>query len=218
MKYFLTLLLLWLVGVSLSTGQSALTAEFQNKKIKLSWPATDESNLNYYAIERSSNGRRFETVAMIKPCGQSDYMWYDKDAYAGTVYYRMKAVNHNRTFEITGAVIAFQVKDGLKEISIYPDLKSPVSVYADASLLGDNEVSLEITDPEGFVMTNCRPVEVSQTACPVILSSSLQKVNCIVSAVLPGKMIRTRLNIYDTSLNFSDASGNDKPGQAWLNK
>lgn len=211
--------LLWcLMAVNMAMGQSALTAEFVNKKAKLSWQAADESNLNYYAVERSSNGRRFETAAMIKPNGKESYLWYDKDGYSGMVYYRVKAVNYNRTFEITGAVIAFQIKEGQKEISIYPDLKNPVSVYADASLLGDNEVSIEITDTEGFVMTNCRPAELSQTACPVTLSSSLQKVNCTISAVLPGKMIRTRLNVYDASLNFSDAMESEKSGQAWLIK
>lgn len=218
MKNFSTLLLMCLMAVSMASGQSSLTAEFVNKKTKLSWQAADESNLNYYSVERSANGRRFETAAMIKPNGQESYLWYDKDGYTGLVYYRVKAVNHNRTFEISGAVIAFQIKEGQKEISIYPDLKNPVSVYADASLLGDNEVSIEITDTEGFVMTNCRPAELAQTACPVTLSSSLQKVNCTISAVLPGKMIRTRLNIYDATLNFSDASEDGKSSQAFLIK
>lgn len=202
----------------MAMGQSALTAEFVNKKAKLSWQAADESNLNYYAVERSANGRRFETAAMIKPDGKESYLWYDKDGYTGMVYYRVKAVNFNRTFEVTGAVIAFQIKEGQKEISIYPDLKNAVSVYADASLLGDNGVSIEITDPEGFVMTNCRPAELAQTACPVTLSSSLQKVNCTINAVLPGKMIRTRLNVYDASLNFSDATEDGKTNQAFLIK
>ncbi len=217
MKNFSTLLLC-LMAVNMAMGQSTLTAEFVYKKAKLSWQAADESDLNYYAVERSSNGRRFETAAMVKPNGKESYLWYDKDGYTGMVYYRVKAVNYNRSFEIKGAVIAFQIKDGQKEISIYPDLKNPVSVYADASLLGDNEVSIEITDTEGFVMTNCRPAELLQTACPVTLSSSLQKVNCTISAVLPGKMIRTRLNIYDASLNFSDASEDGKSNQAFLIK
>lgn len=217
MKNFSTLLLC-LMAVSTAMGQSALTAEFVNKKAKLSWLAADKSNLNYYAVERSSNGRKFETIAMIKPNGRDSYLWYDKDGYTGMVYYRVKTVNHDRTFEITGAVIAFQIKEGQKEISIYPDLKNPVSVYADASLLGDNEVSIEITDTEGFVMTNCRPAELAQTACPVMMGSALQKVNCTISAVLPGKMIRTRLNIYDASLNFSDASEDGKTNQALLIK
>lgn len=215
MKTIAIILLITLIGLNRAVSQNALTAEFFNKKIKLTWQAANEENLNYYAIERSSNGRRYETVAMVKPDGSNFYRWYEKDWYQGTVYYRLKAISHSRSFEIKGAVIAFQIKEGQKEISIFPDLKNPASVYVDASVLGDNEVSIEITDSEGFVMTNCRPADFAQYACPLVLGS-LQKVNCTINAVLPGKMIRSRLNIYDASLNFSDSSTGDSSNQAFL--
>jgi hypothetical protein len=216
MKKISTLLLTGMLTVIAAYSQSALKAEFQNRKIKLMWETSDAENLNYYAVERSGNGKRYETVAVIKPAGGGSYLWYDKDSYTGTVYYRVKAVTMSRTFEFVGALIAFQVKEGQKEITIYPDLKNPVTIYADMALLGDNEVSVEITDSEGFVMTNCRPAEIAQSACPVGLSSSLQKVNCTIQAILPGKIIRSRLNIYDTALNFSDAAEGDKTKQALL--
>jgi hypothetical protein len=202
----LTLLHLLLYGLSIMAHDSnqRLKAEIKNKKVKLLWAAAShESDINYYLIERSSGGREFQPVAFVKPSGESHYFWYDREFYSGTIYYRVKAVSHQRREVVVGTVIAFQILPGQKEISVYPDLKRSFTLYADISRLEDDQATVEVIDADGFVMTRCRPSDTGLTCCPVLTDGVIQKVNCMVTAVVSDKIIRMRLNIYDASLNVN---------------
>ncbi len=199
-------LLLCSLNIVVDGSPHGLKAEIRNKKVKLKWEAAiNESDMNYYLVERSSTGREFQPVAFVKPSGESQYCWYDREFYSGTIYYRVKAVSHHEDRTV-GTVIAFQILPGQKEVSVYPNLEGSYTLYADISQLEDDQASVEVVDADGFVMTNCRPSDIGLASCPVLTNAVIQKVNCTVIAVVSGKTIRMRLNIYDVSLNTSSTT------------
>jgi len=197
------------------TQTDPLSLEINHKKVKLSWQAGNEEHLNYYFVERSENGRQFETIAMFKGENKNEYTWYDKDITSAEVYYRVRSMYLTRETALIGAVVVFRLKENEKEISVFPDLKSTFNLYADFSTLAATPSSIEITDPDGFVMVKFEDINSSVTSCKLILPNLMQKVNCVVSYMANGKMLKNRLNIYDASLNFSDTNYSSVSGQAF---
>lgn len=72
-----------------------------NKKtgIELNWITSTERNNDYFAIERSSDGKNFEEIAQMNGAGNStsekQYQYLDKTPLNGTSYYRLKQVDYN---------------------------------------------------------------------------------------------------------------------------
>lgn len=71
---------------------NSFTAVKENKAVLLNWNATAESNMDHYAVERSSNGRNFYSLASIPSLNQfaTDYSYTDNSPFAGVSYYRLK--------------------------------------------------------------------------------------------------------------------------------
>src|ERR1051325_7048322 len=74
------------------------TAAFSGHKIKLQWELASEDHINYFSIERSADGKTFETIGLVKASGkkqeQSIYSFFDKDYFSNVLYYRLKSVSN----------------------------------------------------------------------------------------------------------------------------
>jgi hypothetical protein len=78
------------------------------KSAMLNWSTASESNSSYFAIERSYDKVSWKTAGQVKAAGNSqivlNYQFLDKDVYNGvtsnlTVYYRLKMVDFDNSFE-----------------------------------------------------------------------------------------------------------------------
>ncbi|HEY8897968.1 MAG TPA: T9SS type A sorting domain-containing protein [Niastella sp.] len=71
----------------------------QGSNIQLSWSTSQEENNNYYAIERSNDGRSWKQVAVVMGAGTSSlvskYGYTDKNINDAVVYYRIRQVDMN---------------------------------------------------------------------------------------------------------------------------
>ena len=67
------------------------------KSVQLNWSTYQESNSQNFVIERSSDGRNWNTIAHIPAAGNStsrlDYMAFDNNPLGGNNYYRLKLVD-----------------------------------------------------------------------------------------------------------------------------
>ncbi len=69
------------------------------QQINLSWATATETNNNYFSIDRSQNGKAFESIGTINGNYNSSvvqqYSFTDKNPYQGVNYYRLKQVDLN---------------------------------------------------------------------------------------------------------------------------
>jgi hypothetical protein len=93
-----------------STNIFNYTTVYNSGKVFLNWTAKDEQADCIYIIERSSDGRQFESVGVKEGIGTSlelFYSWMDQAPPAGFAYYRVKKIAKDGTqyYSATNSVI-----------------------------------------------------------------------------------------------------------------
>ena len=78
--------------------------------ISIHWKATSNLSFQYFEIERSIDGRLFESLSLIYPATTNKvttaYSWVDQNPLLNRSYYRLKAVDLDGHIEYS-AIIAF---------------------------------------------------------------------------------------------------------------
>ncbi len=80
-------------GTPRPVGLIDFTASCKTKKVELDWTTATETNNDYFTIEKSIDGERFEVIAKIDGQGtkttDSEYSFTDYGSYVGISYYRI---------------------------------------------------------------------------------------------------------------------------------
>ncbi len=96
----------------------------EDKNVKLNWETSEELNFSHYEIERSEDGKSYSKIDEVTAKGAySVYAYTDRvnNATSGNVYYRLKAVDTDGTFEYS-SVVKLSVNKGTSvEASAYPN-------------------------------------------------------------------------------------------------
>jgi hypothetical protein len=84
---------------------SSFTAQKQDKIVKLNWTTEQEFNSSHFIIERSADGRTWQSLASIAAAGNSsnhlEYTAYDNFPLNGTSYYRIKQVDKDGRLQVS---------------------------------------------------------------------------------------------------------------------
>jgi hypothetical protein len=107
----------------------------------LDWTTATELNLDYYVIERSTNGHDFETIGTLdvenpNSIVTKNYTFTDTKPAKGINYYRLKIVDTDKSFEYSKTVIIY-LNNVESPISIYPN---PAVHFIEIKGLTDNTV------------------------------------------------------------------------------
>lgn len=90
--------------------------------IELNWITATEHDNDYFAIERSADGKNFEEIARISGAGNStsetEYRYMDKNPLNGINYYRLKQVDFNGN-STNSDLSACAFKRGKTKINVY---------------------------------------------------------------------------------------------------
>jgi len=90
---------------ALPVNFSSFTAQKQDKIVKLNWSTEQEVNSSRFIIERSADGRTWQSIAGIAAAGNSsnhlEYMAYDNVPLNGTSYYRIKQVDKDGRTQVS---------------------------------------------------------------------------------------------------------------------
>jgi len=90
---------------ALPVNFSSFTAQKQDKIVKLNWSTEQEVNSSRFIIERSADGRTWQSIAGIAAAGNSsnhlEYMAYDNLPLNGTSYYRIKQVDKDGRTQVS---------------------------------------------------------------------------------------------------------------------
>ena len=76
----------------------SFTAKEFTDNTRLTWKNENESEVDYYEIQKATGGNNFVAVGNVKSSGLSDYSWVDNKISTGKIYYRIKAVSFDGSF------------------------------------------------------------------------------------------------------------------------
>lgn len=101
------------------------SAILNGKKVDLAWKAYNPMGINAYVIERSKDGKEFETVVTVKTGGQSiqqlNYFEIDVKPEKGTAYYRVKQVASNGSTDYSNMIpVYYSRRAAKKDIILNP--------------------------------------------------------------------------------------------------
>jgi hypothetical protein len=86
----------------------SFTASKSGKNIDLNWVTAKEENFSHFEIERSLDQENWSQIGLVQGLGESNsdvfYDFTDRNAPFGVIYYRLKAVDIDATFEYSPVV------------------------------------------------------------------------------------------------------------------
>lgn len=140
-------------GSSLPIELLSFTAEAtSHQQVRLDWVTAMEIENDYFTVERSADGKDFETLETIEGAGNSintlRYHTYDNLPLDGTSYYRLKQTDFDGTYTYS-ALRSVSIKEALPEttINVYPN---PSNGSFKVEVSGINTAtSIQITDIQG---------------------------------------------------------------------
>ncbi|MFK7806355.1 MAG: T9SS type A sorting domain-containing protein [Saprospiraceae bacterium] len=122
-------------------------------KVAIDWVTLSEENNDYFVVERSVDGQRFEAIHTEKGAGTTilarTYQVYDNNPFTGKSYYRLKQVDFDGQFEYSDIRAVEVLEEG--HLVTYPN---PVSSTLNIALsdFDVREVGFEIYHLSGKMM------------------------------------------------------------------
>ncbi|WP_118973262.1 T9SS type A sorting domain-containing protein [Taibaiella koreensis] len=128
----------------------------------LQWQTVQEKNNDYFSLERSADGGRFQPIGQVyskAPGGNSSdklgYSYADQTMPAGTNYYRLRQVDRDGQFSYS-KVVALTNAGATQQFSVSPN-PTKGKVFFSVSTLS-NEAVLTIADLYGRELKRMKPV------------------------------------------------------------
>ncbi|MEP6728395.1 MAG: SBBP repeat-containing protein [Bacteroidota bacterium] len=115
-----------LVGSALPVQLLDFAAKANDKNtVTISWTTATETNNNYFTVERSIDGLRFEQVAIVKGANNSSipihYQATDNPSLPGKSYYRLRQTDLDGKFTYSSVVQVQINTTNRTEFTIYPN-------------------------------------------------------------------------------------------------
>jgi hypothetical protein len=90
---------------------TSFNGSISDKKILLDWSVTENETGAHFELEKSFDGKNFETSAVVlisNKTGIEKYAYQENAEFKGTVYYRVKMVNRNMSFYFSRILVMRQ--------------------------------------------------------------------------------------------------------------
>ena len=105
---------------------TAFTASLLEPHVKLEWETASEENADFFAIERSEDGKEYKQVGTLQAAGNSDaplqYRYIDEQAakrFSGSLFYRLRTVDFDGSYEYSDITSIVLNDDGAPVISAF---------------------------------------------------------------------------------------------------
>lgn len=127
-------------------------------RVILSWASETELNFDYYRIEHSSDGHKFEMLDRVKGSAHSDqkkyYKYTDNSPAPGKNYYRLVSVDLDGSSEEFNVIsIDYQPEKAL--VNVYPNpVTSGENVFIQPNFKWASGSKIEIIDLQGTSIIN----------------------------------------------------------------
>lgn len=174
--------------VALPVTFSKFTGRYQQDAVVLNWETATEKDNAYFQVERSADGKNFEAIGSVVGAGNSNqlrqYSYLDKDAKAGTNYYRLRQVDYNGdfAFSTTIAVKAPGKTAAISKLTMYPNPATDNVNINLGTLPTGKAVTVEVIDMVGKMLMK-----------QAVVGGKIQRIN--ISQLPAGKyLVRVQWN------------------------
>ncbi len=179
-------------GIALPVELVSFDAVAASAKVLLNWKTSAELNSSYFTVERSTDGKNWESIQTVESTNNSssisEYSAADNSPVNGLAFYRLKQTDVNGTATILNAIQPVNFTPAIS-ISVYPNPAADAfSIEADQ--ISDAVVSM--TDCMGKTVTV--PSEVSGNSMS-FNTSELPNGIYFVSVALNGNVEQQKLTV-----------------------
>lgn len=143
--------------------------------VDLVWATASESDVDYFSLERSIDGKIFSEIGKIASMGNSNseriYSFTDEKPVAGTSFFRLNEISRNGQKKILSTIKSFF--DGSKGVTMYPNpaiREQPISFSLNFSTSEQHEIS--VFDTRG-VLIGKGLMEGEETTLPLSLATGV---------------------------------------------
>lgn len=127
----------------------SVSATRNSKDVTVDWKIEDQINIEKYYVERSYDGRLFETAGEVLPQNITDYNYLDISPGRNTIFYRIKAESVGGGVQYSSIVRVASLE---ASISIYPNPASGETVSVNFSNQEKGSYGLKIINSLGQVI------------------------------------------------------------------
>jgi hypothetical protein len=137
--------------VNLTSFTAAKTA---NNTVKVKWTTADESLIDYYQVERSSNGRDFSSLGVVASTNSTTgttYSFTDNNPVKGGSWYRLKIVEQSGPSPKYSSIVAIKIDETGKN-KLFPTVVEPGQTIS-ISNAGTEPLKLQFFTSGGQLVT-----------------------------------------------------------------
>lgn len=122
-----------------------------NDKVNISWASATEINHKMYEIERSQNGKDFESIKQTVAKGDvnkaAQYSFIDETPYSGVSYYRLRMIGKNGADDLS-KTLSVTFKSSKVRLKFYPNpVQDNVRIYIASP--SSEDFNLDVFDVTG---------------------------------------------------------------------
>jgi trimeric autotransporter adhesin len=143
-----------LVNSPLPVKLESFGARKENNTVLVSWKTSQEMNTKEFWVERSSNGRDYQRVGILKAAGNSagtsNYQFTDGKPLSGDNFYRLRTIDLDTKYELSRVVVINIEKAYTVFVS-----PNPASSFVDVTVANrSGALLLQITDMNGKMLVS----------------------------------------------------------------
>ncbi|MEI9917375.1 MAG: hypothetical protein WDO14_01065 [Bacteroidota bacterium] len=140
-------------NIPLPIALVSFDASVRNGIVYLNWETSSEHDNDFFLVERSHDGKTFESLLKVDGAGTSNaalkYQARDTNPYHGTSYYRLSQTDYDGSTAYY-RVIAVKIENFAEVTKLYPN---PVSrdeeIHIDYFAEEDGQIKISVVDPAG---------------------------------------------------------------------
>lgn len=130
----------------------SFTGKQRGGALDLNWKLSDDSNPDFFEIEKSADGASFAKIATVKATASTSYTYTDASVTTGNSFYRMKMTDLTGTVTYSG-VLSFRTNATVNQgINVFPNIITGNSLYME-SAQAMNKAVVIISDANGRAVT-----------------------------------------------------------------
>lgn len=129
-----------------------------NDRNILCWQTASEKNNDFFILQRSNNGKDFETIGKIKGAGNSsqeeNYSFIDSNPFSGKNFYRLLQTDFDGAVTYSKILMLFNTTGNYSDLKIFPN---PAANSINISIPGDAATfEIEIFDAIGNMVVTSK--------------------------------------------------------------
>lgn len=162
----------------------SFTAEYAGSAHLVKWVTTEEINTLRFEVQRSANGRDYETVGIVTPAGSASsgaaYSFRVLQPWTGNNFYRLKIIDLDGTIDYSSVVLL--KNNGDLKVAVYPNPTAEFLYVRLPAISNTSVVAATIYDANGKMMMQPVLKTGTDNAIPVSqLPGGIYSLHCIIN-------------------------------------